>query len=321
MTSRPAFSIVMPALNAARTIAEAIASVAETRADWEMIVVDGGSTDETAALVARCDRARLISAPGTTIYQALNVALAEARAPHIAWLNADDLLLPGALDRVGAAFAADREAEIVRGRARFMFSDGAAWRDHAGEIERRVAGPLRLDLVTRGPLAINAMFFRRSLIERVGRFDETLRLAADREWMLRAWLAGVRVREIADPVYRYRIHAGSSTLDPGRRNDGTVRGEHAAILRRYLPDALGRRRDDPVRLELRRWNAVECALRLNGLVRARRLRAAADLIGTETRIDPAWPLVAAVIAGRRTAARLWRREISSDSADMVLDME
>jgi glycosyltransferase involved in cell wall biosynthesis len=296
---RPALSIVMPVLNAARTIDAAIASAGGSGVDYEMIIVDGGSTDGTTDIVARHGRARLVSAPGTTIYQALNLAIAAARAPLIGWLNADDLLLPDALDRAVAGFAANDKAEIVRGQAEFMLSDGSAWQAHDRRIERRAAGPLRLDLVTRGPLAINAMFFRRQLFDRIGRLDETLRLAADRDWMLRAWLANVRIGEIPDPVYRYRIHAGSSTLDPHRRNDQLVRDEHAVILGRYLPDALRRGAGDPVRIELRRWHAAEYALRLAGLIRLGAFRAALNLIGEGVRIDPAWPFIAAIMAVRR----------------------
>ncbi|HVJ52771.1 MAG TPA: glycosyltransferase [Aliidongia sp.] len=279
----PPLSVVMPVLNAARMIDEALASAAEF-VDCEIIVVDGGSTDGTPDLVRRHRQARLISAPGTSIYQALNIAILDTRAPLIAWLNADDLLLPGAAQAAVAAFEAAPDADIVRGQAQFVASDEAGWGGHDRLSEQRTAGPLRLDLVTRGPLAVNTMFFRRSLFDNVGLFDESLRLAADREWMLRAWLAGIEIREIPDPVYRYRIHAGSSTLDPRRRNYRVVRAEHDAILRRYLPVALRRRPDDPFRRELRRWHAVEYALRLNGLIGNGAL----------------WPVVRLVGAGVRT---------------------
>jgi glycosyltransferase involved in cell wall biosynthesis len=295
----------MPVLNAGGTIGDALDSAALLGGTIETIVVDGGSTDATLAVAARYNFARVIPAPGSSIYEALNLAIARARAPVVAWLNADDRFVAAGVAAARAILAADPEVEIVRGRPEFLRGDGAGgWSERERRIEARTAGPLSLPLITRGPLAINSMLFRRSLIQRVGPFDTTLRLAADREWMLRAWRAGARIAELDAPLYRYRVHPGSSTLDLGMRNHRRARDEHRAILRRLLPPALGLAAGDPARAELRRWHAVESALTLQLLLRGRAWREAAKRFMESGRLDPGWPLVlAAQLPGMARARR------------------
>jgi hypothetical protein len=205
------------------------------------------------------------------------------------------------------ALAQTPEAEIIRGRPLFMRSDEAGWQAHDHAIEALAAGALTLRLITRGPLAINSMVFRRELLTRIGPFDGSLRLAADREWMLRAWRAGAKILELDRPFYCYRVHRGSSTLDPGQRNHRRAREEHAVLLRRVLPAALQLGAGDPLRIELRRWHAVETALRLRATLVAGGWREAARLWAEAGRSDPAWPLILAgqlgMLLRRRWAAR------------------
>ncbi|MEI9983399.1 MAG: glycosyltransferase [Aliidongia sp.] len=299
-TAEPQLSVVMPVLDAAGTIGEALGSLSGQVEGLEAIVVDGGSRDETVAIASGFPFARVLAAPGSSIYEALNLALAAAQAPVIAWLNADDLFLPGALAAVLAGFAAAPEADIIRGLPEFVRSGDQGWQMHDRRIEARTGGALSLKLITRGPLAVNTMVFRRALLNRVGPFDTTLRLSADREWLLRAWREGARIVELGRPIYRYRVHGGSQTLDPARRGHIRARDEHAAILERLLPPALRLDPRDPVRIELRRWHAVETALRLQAAGNWRQaLRVAAEA----GRADPAWLLilggqVAGLLAGR-----------------------
>jgi GT2 family glycosyltransferase len=305
-TGRSVVTVVMPALNAAATIGAALDSLAVQGVSLEAIVADGGSTDGTVAVAGRYPFVRVLSAPGTSIYEALNLALAAAEAPIVGWLNADDLFLPGALASALAAFAAAPDADIVRGLPQFVRSDESGWQQHESRIEARASGPLGLELIMRGPLSINSMLFRRDVLARVGPFDTALRLSSDREWMLRAWRAGVRIVELGRPLYCYRVHSGSSTLDPGRRNHMRARDEHRAILSSLLPPALRLPRRDPVRIELRRWHAVEAALRLQATIAAGTWSKVAPLCAEAVRADPAWPLILAGQAWMRLYARTAR---------------
>lgn len=102
--SDPTVTVVTPAYNAARFLPEQLAAVrAQTWRDYEHIVVDDGSTDATADLLARAaaedDRLRVLRQPNSGAPAARNLALAQARGRYIAFLDADDLWLPEKLER------------------------------------------------------------------------------------------------------------------------------------------------------------------------------------------------------------------------------
>ena len=189
-SNAPDVAVVIPALNAATHLRTALSSLAAQDADYEAVLVDGGSRDDTVAIAAQAG-VRVISAPGTSIYEAHNRGFAETRAPAIVLLNADDVLLPGALAAWRDALAGAPAADIVRGRATFAEIDGAGVAGPVAGADERAAGPLDTDLLLRGPCAINSLCIRRAVIDRIGAFDTAYRLAADREWMLRAWIAEV----------------------------------------------------------------------------------------------------------------------------------
>jgi glycosyltransferase involved in cell wall biosynthesis len=295
----PEVSVIMPVLNAAATLPRALASLAEQQAAYETIIVDGGSTDATPEIAAAAPAARVIAAPGSSIYQAINLGLAPARAAIVVLLNADDMLLPGALGAGIAALTAAPDAEIACGRASFVEEDPAGRLSPVPEIDRRAAGPMSLTLITTGPLSINRLFLRRRVFERIGLFDTTLRYAADRDWVLRAMLAGVPIAEIDAALYRYVVHPGSSTLDRQRRNYIAIRREHTTITERYLTDPAFGACPLPVRRAVRRWHAAETAMLCLSLLRQRALGDAVAAGGRAFATAPAWPLaLVGAMAGR-----------------------
>jgi hypothetical protein len=195
--TRPLISILTPVLNRIDLLGGALDSVRRARGvPSEHLVIDGGSTDGTLSLLRSRPGIRLIEAPGTGIYDALNLGLRAACGDIICQLNSDDLLPAGALEAVAEADAgAGRGADAVRGRAVF-FADDAAQNASAATLSAEFPVPLRPRDVALGAPAINALFVRRRLYDRVGYFDPRFRLAADREWLLRAFAAGMRVHEI-----------------------------------------------------------------------------------------------------------------------------
>jgi glycosyltransferase involved in cell wall biosynthesis len=288
----PRIAVIIPALDAAVRLPAALESLAAQQADFaadvEAVLVDGGSRDATIAIASAYPGLRVIAASGSSIYEALNRGIAETSAPAIVLLNADDTLPPGALSAWWDALARAPEAGIARGRANFVEIDDAGEVKPLIEANRRASTRLTLELVLRGPFAINSMCIRRLVFERVGRFDTRYRFAADRDWMLSAYIAGIMIVELQWDVYRYLSHAGSSTLDRARRNYAKIRCEHLSIARRHLraPSTS----DPELRRALQRWHAVETGmLALHHAGRFALVGLAATLVRASY-FAPAWPL-------------------------------
>ena len=198
----------------------------------EIIAVDGGSIDGTQEVIRSYADVRLLHAPKSTIYEALNIAIKAARAPVIGHLNSDDRILPGALRQVIAA--QKRGVDIVRGRATFTVHGSGAtpqvMRVYGDRVVRRLEPGALLFQVP----AINACFITASAYRRIGPYEEQFLIAADREWLLRAVLSGVSVLTIDFPVYEYLIHPNSTTISTARANEVEIAREHLLIAERYL---------------------------------------------------------------------------------------
>jgi GT2 family glycosyltransferase len=144
-------------------------------------------------------------------------------------------------------------------------------------------------LSLRGPFAINSLCIRRAIFDRIGSFDTAFRFAADREWMLRAWLAGVGIAEVAQPVYRYLSHMGSSTLDRDKRNYALMRWEHLMIVRRFLSPSSLEGQPAEVTRALRRWHAAETAMLALHHARSGKWREMTSGVLQAFRTAPLWP--------------------------------
>ncbi len=234
-------SIVTPCLNRADMIADAIESVVrQGDQPFEHIIVDGGSTDGTLDVLRRYPHLTVISGPDKGIYDALNKGIALARGDVIGHLNSDDLYEPGAFAAAAAAFAADPGLDSVGGGAQ-IYEDLTLVRDCSSSRHTE----LSFANVLLGAPIINARFFTRALYRRVAPYDQTFRLVADRDFLVRAILAGCRWRAVEAPIMRYRMHGGSLTYTRDQASQRRFVLENAALAeswlsRRDLPDDLRR---------------------------------------------------------------------------------
>ena len=175
------FSIVTPCLNAEATIAEALGSVrAQGHPHVEHIVVDGGSTDGTMDIVRAAEGVRFISEPDRGLSDAMNKGIRLARNDVVGWLNADDLYLPGALERVAAGFEGRPDALWATGRCLIIDAEGNEIRKgvtrYKDALLRRWSFPLFL---TQNFISSPATFVRREALLDVGGFDERFRYSMD----------------------------------------------------------------------------------------------------------------------------------------------
>ena len=222
----PLVSIVTPSLNQGAFIAAAIDSVlAQDYPQIEFLVVDGGSTDGTLDLLrAYGERLRWISEPDNGQADAINKGVALTRGALVAWLNADDRYLPGAVSRAAAEMAAHPQAGLVYGKAEFIDRAGAALRPcvqaEAFSLDRLIH---TLDFIVQP-----AAFFRRDAFLAVGAIDAELRYCLDYDlWIRLAQRYGVRY--LPHALAQVRVYPETKTASGGlERLDEIER-----MIRRY----------------------------------------------------------------------------------------
>ncbi|WP_448207506.1 glycosyltransferase family 2 protein [Azospirillum sp. sgz302134] len=283
----PVVSIITPCLNRAGLIAGAVDSVlAQKGVPVEHIVVDGGSTDGTLEVLARYPHLRVLTDPDSGLYDAINRGLAIARGPIIGHLNSDDLLLPGALDAVVRALAGEPDADAACGGALVTALDSNGGERTLCAYDDPAMKRLRPFDLCRGVPMINARFFRRSLYDRVGVYDAAYRYAGDRDFLLRAWTAGLKTVSMPERVYAYRQHAGSLTIVEGMRHTVPWLDEHLRLARRVMNDPAS---PPALRREARAWHALEVGRAAARAVTGARGGEAARLTLAGAAADPGWP--------------------------------
>lgn len=180
----PLVSIVIPAYNRAWCLAEAVDSVlAQEFRDFELIVVDDGSADGTPLLLEGYgDAIRVLRRGNRGVSAARNAGIAAARGGLIAFLDSDDLWLPGKLSRQVAFFTSHPEALICQTEEVWVRNGR---RVNPGKRHRKRGGMIfepSLDLCLVSP---SAVMVRRELFERAGLFDESLPACEDYDLWLR----------------------------------------------------------------------------------------------------------------------------------------
>jgi glycosyltransferase involved in cell wall biosynthesis len=232
----PRISIVTPSFNQGRFIEETILSVlGQGYPNVEYIVIDGGSTDGTEAVLERYrDRFdHIVSEKDDGQGHAINKGMAIATGEILTWLNSDDMLTPGALFAMAIAFATSR-AEIVAGIAE-LYRDGKLIYEHVTACSD---GPLPLDDLLDLDCGWNAgqffyqpeVFFTRELWHRAGGYvDATLFYSMDYELWLRFAVQGAQLHVIGRPIARYRQHDDQKTSIESR-----FKAELITVRQRFL---------------------------------------------------------------------------------------
>jgi glycosyltransferase involved in cell wall biosynthesis len=180
-SKKPLVSIITPSLNQGTYIAQAISSVGEQEYPHvEHIIVDGGSTDETLDVIRSYEDIydlRWISEPDGGMYEAINKGLHMARGEILAYLNSDDQYFPWTVSTVVEAMDAHPNAGFVFGDM-LSVDEGAEW----GML---FFSPPFGRACARRPLYQPTVFWRRSVFEDCGGFDESLQCASDYDYWMR----------------------------------------------------------------------------------------------------------------------------------------
>jgi glycosyltransferase involved in cell wall biosynthesis len=307
----PLISVITPSFNRAALIGAAIDSVlAQGYSEFEHIVADGASTDGTLEVLRRYPHLRVLSQPDSGMYEAINRGLALAHGEIIGLLNTDDLYAPGALAAVAAAFAEHADAEAVVGGAETFTASLIGT-----QIIREDPPILPQEFwyrIIRGHPVTNAWFFSRAVFARIGALDAGYRFAGDREFLIRAALAGVRPAVIPMILYLYREHADSATIsaeDSRQARRGNQRlaklGEDICLQEGFL------KRDDipsEARRELRAAHSADCYRAAVTALYHRRFSLGWQAMRLGLRYDPLWPAVFVHHAWHRVLQEFGLRE-------------
>lgn len=204
-------SVVIPTYNYGRFIKDAISSVLDqTRSASEIVVVDDGSTDETAAVVAAFGKAvRYIRQDNAGVCAARNRGVSESTGELIAFLDADDTIEPSNLEKQVARFESDDEIGLVHCAMReFADETGETIRVHMKGGEAHVADNL---LLWDGPLIVapGAVIVSRKAFDRVGGFDTRMKVSEDWDFCYRVARL-FKVGFVAEPLLNYRSHNASA---------------------------------------------------------------------------------------------------------------
>jgi len=202
---RPLVSIVTPSLNQGRFIDETIRSVLDQGYEpIEYIVRDGGSRDETHAILERHrDRIQCVIEPDGGQADAINRGLRAARGEIVAWLSADDYYVPGAVAAAVEYLEGHPACAMVYGRGQFVDASG----NLLGPYPTAPVSRLRSGCVVCQPAA----FLRRAAVADVGFLDPRLRFCMDYD----LWLRLAACREIAYigvDFARYRLHHDAKSV-------------------------------------------------------------------------------------------------------------
>ena len=297
-TASPTFSVVVPTRDRAHLLERALRSVlAQSESDFEVVVVDDGSTDDTAARVESIDddRIRFVSQAPAGAGVARNHGAELARGEHLTFLDSDDEVLPTWLERL---------ADAQREQACDILSCGYfnRWPPDVGRADQQRAPT---DLTPLFPeiqgsfMHAGAFVLRRSLFLEVGGYSTT-RALQHTELSYRllpyALARGARIGAIPDPLVVYYVASPDSiTRDLAAGLDGYLflLEQHGELLRR-----------DPVRLANYQAIAAVRAARLGRAALARRLFAAA--VRTRPGRPIAWARLGASLAPAAAQRRIWK---------------
>lgn len=212
--STPTLSVLMPVYNCRPYVGQALRSIlAQTVQDFEVVVVDDGSTDGSGDVVARLarrdERIQLIRQPNAGVVAARNATLEHARADLVVLADADDLSPPHRIERLLAYMAEHPECVAVGSAARTIDPDGYPIEDLQVPTEHEAIDRAVLECRGRAMVFPSAMFRRQVMLD-VGKYRKEYEWSEDRDLYLRVAERG-RVANLPEVLYLYRMRPTSTS--------------------------------------------------------------------------------------------------------------
>lgn len=202
------FSIITPNYNGGRFLPNCIKSVLEQEGEFEHIIVDGGSTDNSINIIGEYPHLLAVSGQDRGMYDAINKGLMLAKGEVISYLNADDRYPTSTFSIVKKALNDNHTADYVYG--------GCIYIDKMeNELYTYKPPPLPkfiMSRISRVPWAQPATFWKREVFSRVGQFDPSFRYAGDYDFFVRLFaedLIGLRLKEC---LAKFMLHEGALSV-------------------------------------------------------------------------------------------------------------
>ncbi|MDX2100261.1 MAG: glycosyltransferase family 2 protein [Leptolyngbyaceae cyanobacterium bins.59] len=207
-STTPKFSIVTPSLNQGKFVEEAIQSVlAQNYSNFEHIIIDGGSTDNTIEILKKYPHLIWISEPDQGTSDAYNKGIRMATGEIIGWLSTDDLYLPNCFKTIQQQFHLNPQIDILYGDYN--------WINEAGSIvQRRYEidfDPFIFKYLHILYIFVVASFFRRRIFSDNHYLNDSYRYANDSEFLLRIFLKGYQFKHIHATLANFRWHESSTS--------------------------------------------------------------------------------------------------------------
>lgn len=208
MRKPPRVSVVMPTYNSAAFLGDAVMSMlAQSFADFELVVIDDGSTDDTQSILARFTDPRIVIdrlAVNSGLAAARNAGLARSQGALIAWLDSDDISLPRRLERQVAVLECRPRVGICGTWVGTMGASSETWR-----YPRR-AGIVASRMLFDDPIATSSVMMRREVLRGMHHFDPEYAPAEDYDLWERA-SRGWEVVNVPAVLTHYRIHESQTS--------------------------------------------------------------------------------------------------------------
>lgn len=217
----PAITVGIMTYNYGRFLAQAIESVqSQSQQEWELIISDDASTDDTPAVVQpflRDPRIRYVRHE-TNLGQANNWAflVSQGQAPTVAVLHADDYWLPGTLETVLAAFENNYELDLLYGNWQRLVKGKLESQPYIQQPTHIMTGHEEYCFqIGRYTWLPSATFLSRRVVERSGPPNPTLQMYVDTEYFLRVAARSRQVQSLAEVLTVYRVHQANATSTGG----------------------------------------------------------------------------------------------------------
>jgi glycosyltransferase involved in cell wall biosynthesis len=223
MSSNPLVSVIIPVYNGERYVGAALDSVlAQEYAPFEIIVVDDGSTDGSAAAVKSCKEARYLYQRNQGVAVARNSGISAGRGEYVAFLDQDDLWVPEKLRIQMGYLVENPHVGYVLARQRIFLQQGVArpsWLREEHLLDSQ-AGYLPGTLVA-----------RKALFGTIGYFDQKYETASDTEWFFRSKDLGVPMTMLPDVLLHHRIHSTNQSSQVDDQHRELLRIARVSMLR------------------------------------------------------------------------------------------